>query len=179
MVKRHRRGAKPGRYGDVFVIRRIFHITFQFIGVLAVGFAIALIAFFWRLSFGPLSIAYFTPYFESALSNEFGKLKIKINDTILTWAGVGRTLEIRLIGAQALGANQKVIAEIPDLAQIFVAAGRHETARPAGEHVGAHAGRIRTHAEDQSAIRPRSLGSVLLDGDGRMRDCSRGDRGGH
>ena len=101
MVKRHRRGAKPGRYGGVFVIRRIFHITFQFIGVLAVGFAIALIAFFWRLSSGPLSIAYFTPYFESALSNEFGKLKIKINDTILTWAGVGRTLEIRLIGAQA------------------------------------------------------------------------------
>jgi hypothetical protein len=122
VVKRHRRGAKPGRYGDVFVIRRIFHITFQFIGVLAVGFAIALIAFFWRLSSGPLSIAYFTPYFESALSNEFGKLKIKINDTILTWAGVGRTLEIRLIGAQALGANQKVIAEIPELSVSLSAA---------------------------------------------------------
>ena len=104
------------------MIRRIFHFSFQFIGVLAVGFAIALIAFFWHLSSGPLSIAYFTPYFESALSNEFGKMKIHINDTILTWAGVGRTLEIRLVGAQALGADDKVIAEIPELSVSLSAA---------------------------------------------------------
>ena len=104
------------------MIRRLFHFTFQFIGVLAVGFAIALIAFFWRLSSGPLSIAYFTPYFESALSSELGKLRIEINDIILTWAGVGRTLEIRLLGAQALGPNQKVIAEIPELSVSLSAA---------------------------------------------------------
>lgn len=97
------------------MIRRIFHFSFQFIGILAVGFAIALIAFFWRLSSGPLSIAYFTPYFENALSAELDQMKIEINDTILTWAGVGRTLEIRLLGAQALGPNAKVIAEIPEL----------------------------------------------------------------
>jgi len=106
----------------VLVIRRLFHFTFQFIGVLAVGFAIALIAFFWRLSSGPLSIAYFTPYFESALSSELGKLNIEIDDTILTWAGVGRTLEIRLLGAQALGPNAKVIAEIPELSVSLSAA---------------------------------------------------------
>lgn len=104
------------------MVRRLFHFTFQFIGVLALGFAIALIAFFWRLSSGPLSIAYFTPYFESALSSELGKLKIEINDTILTWAGVGRTLEIRLLGAQAIGPNAKVIAEIPELSVSLSAA---------------------------------------------------------
>jgi len=104
------------------VIRRTIHLSFQFIGVLAVGFAIVLIGFFWRLSSGPLSIAYFTPYFESALSEEGGDLRIRLDDTILTWAEVGRTLDIRLIGAKAIGANGNIIAEIPELSVSLSAA---------------------------------------------------------
>ncbi|NQV57861.1 MAG: hypothetical protein HQ503_18505 [Rhodospirillales bacterium] len=97
------------------MIRRTVHFTFQFIGVLAVGLAIASIWFFWRLSSGPLSIAYLTPYFESALSPDDHKLRVKLDDTIITWADVGRTLDIRLLGAKAISADNNLIVEIPEL----------------------------------------------------------------
>ncbi len=94
---------------------RISHSVLQFLGVLVLGLAILLAAAVWRLTAGPISLAFLTPYFETALSSSDGSLAIRLNDTVLTWAGWDRTLEIRLRGARAYGGDGAFVAEIPEL----------------------------------------------------------------
>ena len=87
----------------------------QLIGVLAVGLAVVFGFLAWRLTAGPISLAFLSPYFESALKSGDGGFAVKLDDTILTWSGEANTLEIRVRGAKAIGESGKVIAEIPDL----------------------------------------------------------------
>ncbi len=87
----------------------------QLIGVLAIGLAIAFGFLAWRLTAGPISLAFLSPYFESALKSDDGAFAVKLDDTILTWSGEANTLEIRVRGAKAIREAGTVIAEIPDL----------------------------------------------------------------
>ncbi len=87
----------------------------QLIGALAVGLAIAFGFLAWRLTAGPISLAFLSPYFESALKSGDGGFAVKLDDTILTWSGETNTLEIRVQGAKAIGESGTVVAEIPDL----------------------------------------------------------------
>ncbi|MFP6710695.1 MAG: AsmA-like C-terminal domain-containing protein [Rhodospirillales bacterium] len=98
------------------MIRRTFRSVIQLIGVLGLGFAVFVGVLVWRLTTGPISLAFLTPYFESALKTGNSRFEIKLEDTILTWAGWDQSLDIRLRGAKAIGADGKVIAEIPELA---------------------------------------------------------------
>ena len=85
------------------------------IGVLAVGLAVVFGFLAWRLTAGPISLAFLSPYFEAALKSGDGGFAVKLDDTILTWSGEANTLEIRVRGAKAMGESGTVIAEIPDL----------------------------------------------------------------
>ncbi len=87
----------------------------QLIGALAVGLAIGFGFLAWRLTAGPISLAFFSPYFEAALKSGDGSFAVKLDDTIATWASETNTLEIRVRGATAIGESGTVIAEIPDL----------------------------------------------------------------
>ena len=87
----------------------------QLIGALAVGLAIAFGFLAWRLTAGPISLAFLSPYFESALKSGDGAFEVKLDDTIATWSGETNTLEIRVRGAKAIAESGTVIAEIPDL----------------------------------------------------------------
>ena len=87
----------------------------QLIGALAVGLAIAFGFLAWRLTAGPISLAFLSPYFEAALKSGDDGFAVKLDDTILTWSGETSTLEIRVRGAKAIGESGTVIAEIPDL----------------------------------------------------------------
>ncbi|MDP7601773.1 MAG: DUF3971 domain-containing protein, partial [Rhodospirillales bacterium] len=98
------------------MIRRTFHSVVQLIGILGLGFAVFVGVLVWRLSTGPISLAFLTPYFESALKTAESRVDIKLEDTILTWAGWDQSLDIRLRGAKAIGPDGKVLAEIPELA---------------------------------------------------------------
>ena len=97
-------------------VARTFRGFLQLFGGLAVGLAIFTGFMAWRLSTGPISLAFLSPYLETALRSEDGTFAIKLEDTILTWAGFDRTLEIRLRGAQAVGAAGAVVADVPELA---------------------------------------------------------------
>lgn len=96
-------------------LRRTFRWTLQLMGVLIVGAVILTGVVAWRLTSGPLSIGFLTPYFENALSDSNKFFQIDVEDTILTWVGGDRTVDIRLVGARILNADGNLVAQIPDL----------------------------------------------------------------
>ena len=85
------------------VIKRGVRSIIHLLGGLGAGFAIILAISAWKLSSGPISLAFLTPYFESTLATFYKSYRIRLDDTILTWAGWERTLDIRVINVRVLG----------------------------------------------------------------------------
>ncbi|PCI41816.1 MAG: hypothetical protein COB46_02545 [Rhodospirillaceae bacterium] len=70
----------------------------------------------WRLASGPVSIGFLTPYLETALDDAYkGAFDITVEDTILTWAGWERTLDIRVVNVRSKLASGDVIATVPEI----------------------------------------------------------------
>lgn len=87
----------------------------QVLGALGAGLAILLVLAAWRLSSGPISLAFLSPYIEKALSAEDGSFGVRLDDTILTWAGWERTLDVRVINVRAVGPGGVAVAVVPEL----------------------------------------------------------------
>ena len=97
------------------IIRRITRVAAHLIGMVVVGLVIAGGVLAWRLASGPISLAFLTPYFETALSSESGAFKTVFKDTILTWVTTKRNIDIQLVETQVLGRQGDLLAEIPEL----------------------------------------------------------------
>ncbi len=69
----------------------------------------------WKLSSGPISLAFLTPYIESSLATFHKSFRVRMDDTILTWAGWERTLDIRVLNFRALGEGDTLIASVPEI----------------------------------------------------------------
>ncbi|HEC14805.1 MAG TPA: hypothetical protein ENI72_03510, partial [Rhodospirillales bacterium] len=110
-------GAEKGRS----LIRRTFRGMIQLLGGLGAGLAIITVLVAWRLSSGPISLAFLTPYVEKALNGPGRNFRITLGDTILTWAGWERTMDIRVVNVRAIGNDGRVIASVPELSLSFSA----------------------------------------------------------
>ncbi len=97
------------------MIRRTFRGVVQLLGGLGAALTILMVLVAWQLSKGPISLAFLSPYIESALSTRPGEVRVRLEDTILTWAGWDRTLDIRVINVKAIGPGGEVVATIPEL----------------------------------------------------------------
>ena len=97
------------------IIGRITRMAAHLIGMLVLGLVIAGGILAWRLASGPISLAFLTPYFETALSSESGAFKTVFKDTILTWVTTKRAIDIQLVDTQVLGRQGELLAEIPEL----------------------------------------------------------------
>ena len=75
----------------------------QLLGGLGAGLAIVVVLVAWRLSSGPISLAFLTPYVEEALNGPGKNFRVTLGDTILTWAGWERTMDIRVLNVRATG----------------------------------------------------------------------------
>ena len=69
---------------------------------------------FWRLSQGPVSISFLTPYVTQMLA-DIPSVKIDVRDTILTWSGWERPVDIRAVGVTATASDGHLIASVPEL----------------------------------------------------------------
>jgi hypothetical protein len=85
------------------------------IGGLTAGLAILIVLLAWRLTVGPISLAFLSPYIERVLTTDPTSFSIGLDDTILTWAGWERTLDIRVLNVRAVDPDGKVIASVPEL----------------------------------------------------------------
>ena len=97
------------------MIRHTFRHMVQVLGALVAGLVIILSLFAWRLSSGPISLSFLSSTFESILSANRQDIRIRLQDTILTWAGWDRTLDIRVLNVSALNADGAVLTTIPEL----------------------------------------------------------------
>jgi len=98
------------------VIRCSFHVSVHLLGGLAAGLTVLLGLAAWRLSAGPVSLAFLNPTIEESVNSVHDGFSLRLDDTILTWAGWERTLDIRFVNVRALDADGKAIARVPELA---------------------------------------------------------------
>ena len=78
--------------------------------------AVALAAAAYRLAQGPVSVGFIAPYIEDALKNDESGYSFLIDDTILTWGGWEKTLEIRVRGLRILNRERTIVATVPEAA---------------------------------------------------------------
>ncbi|MCW9033128.1 MAG: DUF3971 domain-containing protein [Rhodospirillales bacterium] len=97
------------------MIRQTLRGILQVFGGLGAGFAIVFAYAAWQLSSGPISLGFLNEYVENSLSPSDGSFKINLTDTVLTWAGWQRNLDIRVTGVSIVGKNGKTIATVPEL----------------------------------------------------------------
>ncbi|PPR25063.1 MAG: hypothetical protein CFH38_00725, partial [Alphaproteobacteria bacterium MarineAlpha10_Bin1] len=93
------------------VLKLILHIAAATFGSLAIIFAVAS----WRLSSGPVSIGFLSPYIEEAFKAEDLSYRLEFEDTILTWAGWNRSLDILITDAHAVGPQGEILASVPKI----------------------------------------------------------------
>ena len=78
-------------------------------GVLAVLFALGA----WRLSSGPLSLGFLSPYIQEALEGEDLPYHFEFEDTVLVWAGWGEALEFHLTDLRIADTDGETLAAVP------------------------------------------------------------------
>ncbi|MBT3907702.1 MAG: hypothetical protein HOB79_22525 [Rhodospirillaceae bacterium] len=97
------------------MLKRTFRGILHILGGLVAGLVIVVVLLSWRLSAGPVSLAFLSPHIESAFRSFQAVVDVRLDDTVLTWAGWDRTLDIRVVNVRALGGDGKVIASVPEV----------------------------------------------------------------
>ena len=90
-----------------------------FLAATLLGAALFAVVAVWQLSRGPVSLAFLTPYIEESLSDGPEGVQVRLHDTVLTWAGLERTLDLRAIGLQIVDSDGEVAASVPELSVQF------------------------------------------------------------
>ncbi len=78
-------------------------------GVLAILFGLAA----WRLSTGPISLGFLSPYIQEALEGEGLSYHFEFKDTVLVWPGWGEALEVHLTDLRVADASGTTLAAVP------------------------------------------------------------------
>ena len=97
------------------MIRPAARFVMHAVAALVAAGAIAIAVLAWRLSGGPISLAYLTPYVQDALDQTDAPFEVEFSDTILTWAGWERALDIRILDVRTVGADGAVAATAPEV----------------------------------------------------------------
>lgn len=106
----------PWWAGESLLLKRVIRGSVQIIGGLGVGLLVAVLLVAMRLASGPVSIGFLTPYIDEALAElHQGAIVINFDDTILTWAGWERTLDIRVVNLRTQLPSGETVAQIPEV----------------------------------------------------------------
>lgn len=100
---------------------RVSRTAVDILGTLLVLTVLAVAVLGWRLSQGPISLTFLTPFVERALSRADDSLIVDVDDTVLAWAGWQRTLDLRVQGVHVLGPGGKLMLEVPEASVSFSA----------------------------------------------------------
>ncbi len=79
------------------------------------GFALLAGMAVWRLSAGPIHMDFLTPYLEAVFAETESGLSIEVGETVLTWEGWSRTLDLRARQVGVRNAKGATIALFPDV----------------------------------------------------------------
>ena len=94
-------------------MRSTARIALHAFGALFAVLAVLLGLGAWRLSSGPLSLGFLSPYIEEALQDDDLAYRIEFDDTVLVWAGWSRALKIQATGLRVADAGGATLATVP------------------------------------------------------------------
>ena len=97
------------------MIRRTARLVLEYCAAIVAGIIVVAALAAWRLSSGPIALDFLTPYIEEALSAEDGSIAVELDQTVLTWAGWDRNLDLRARGVRAVRSDGTVVATVPEL----------------------------------------------------------------
>lgn len=104
------------------MIRRTTKITLEILGAALAGAAIILAFLTWRLTQeGPIHLRFLSTYVEQALIRTDQPYRIAIDDTVLTWAGWDRALDVRAIDLRVRDLDGRELANLPEVSITFSA----------------------------------------------------------
>ncbi len=97
------------------MVNRTLKVVVHILGGIGASLAVLLVLVAWRLSSGPISLAFLSPYIEDALNRTQTSAHIRLRNTILVWGGWQRTLDIRVTGVQIMDPDGAIMATAPEL----------------------------------------------------------------
>jgi hypothetical protein len=97
------------------VIRRTSFLLFELLAGLLAGLVILVGVGAWFLSTGPISLTFLTPLVEQALDSADDTYAIRVEDTVLTWAGWQRAVDVRATNVTITGEDGSIEATLPEL----------------------------------------------------------------
>ena len=80
-------------------------ILISLFAALFAGGAIIVSAAAWRLSEGPVSVGFLTPYVKESLTFGGSDIDVALSETVLAWRGFDRGLDIVVLGLELLNAD--------------------------------------------------------------------------
>jgi hypothetical protein len=98
------------------VIKRWATVLLEIVGTLVAGLAIAGGILAWRVSLGPVSLGFLTPYIEQALDSPGHGVKVKLERTILIWTGWPHPISLHVLGVHVLDSGDHPLATLPEIA---------------------------------------------------------------
>ncbi len=97
------------------MIRPATRFVVNAVAAVVAATAIITAAAAWRLASGPVSLNFLTPYVQDALRQSDSPYRVEFSETILTWAGWERTLDIRILDVRAVGPGGGLAATAPEI----------------------------------------------------------------
>src|ERR1700754_3850659 len=102
--------------GDPVLIRRTTKILLEALGARLAGIALLVGFLAWRLIYeGPIHMAFLAPYVEQSVAEANRDFRIEIEDTVLTWAGWPRGLDLRAINLHVKDRRDRDLAVLPQV----------------------------------------------------------------
>lgn len=101
--------------GNPFVLKRTLRSLIHLLAGLGAGLAILVSLAAWQLSKGPVSLGFVNQYIEDGLSAIHPKFSFQLEDTVLTWAGWERTLDVRILNVHILDEDKSDLAYLPEV----------------------------------------------------------------
>lgn len=96
-------------------MKRAIKLVLQALAALFGSLAIVFAVVAWRLSAGPVSLGFLSPYLAEAFESQDLSYRVEFSDTILTWAGWDRSLDIRVRDVKVKDADGALLGTVPEL----------------------------------------------------------------
>ena len=68
----------------------------------------------WRLTKGPISLAFAKPYFAQALNPMVAPDRVRMDDVVLRWGGWRQPLQIRVLAPALVDGAERIRARLPE-----------------------------------------------------------------
>ncbi|HEY4162388.1 MAG TPA: DUF3971 domain-containing protein, partial [Dongiaceae bacterium] len=104
------------------MIRRTTKILLEALGATLAGLALLVGFLAWRLAYeGPIHVRFVAPYIERSIGTAGKDFVIGIEDTVITWAGWPRGLDVRAINLHIRDRQNRDLAILPEVSLTFSA----------------------------------------------------------